>query len=229
MPAGRGSKGHHLVRDEPRRQRRAEGEERRLPRLRRRVLLRRVSSSTTRIRRRSARRSATTTRCPARPTTAGVIIDSRNDGKTAQMFLANARGVQYDAVTQRRDRRGQLARLLLGLGGQDHRDRLDARDPHPVLVAALRRTTPMPTWGILLYRNYPRDRRYQFFTPRLPRDVNCFICNSSKLHGPRRAAAGLAHGGRAVRHRGSQSSAPRRRPRHARSRRRTSTPRSAST
>src|SRR5262249_9633355 len=30
---------------------------------------------------------------------AGVIVDSRNDGKTAQMFLANASGLQYDALT----------------------------------------------------------------------------------------------------------------------------------
>ena len=40
-----------------------------------------------------------------------------------------------------------------------------------------------PTWGILLYRNYPRDRHYQFFSARLPRDVNCFICNSRALTG----------------------------------------------
>ena len=30
---------------------------------------------------------------------AGVIVDSRNDGKTAQMFLSNPAGVQYDAQT----------------------------------------------------------------------------------------------------------------------------------
>ncbi len=30
----------------------------------------------------------------------GVILDANNDGKTAQMFLANARGTQYDAITK---------------------------------------------------------------------------------------------------------------------------------
>ena len=29
----------------------------------------------------------------------GIIVDSRNDGKTAQMFLANANGLQYDAIS----------------------------------------------------------------------------------------------------------------------------------
>src|SRR5207237_5010194 len=49
-------------------------------------------------------------------------------------------------------------------------------------------------WGILLYRNYPRDRHYQFFSARLPRDVSCFICNSSKLSG----LADLPHGSHLV-------------------------------
>ncbi|MFQ5351067.1 MAG: hypothetical protein ACE5EG_11540, partial [Thermoanaerobaculia bacterium] len=28
----------------------------------------------------------------------GLIVDANNDGRTAQMFLANARGIQYDAL-----------------------------------------------------------------------------------------------------------------------------------
>ncbi|TMQ70214.1 MAG: hypothetical protein E6K81_13175 [Candidatus Eisenbacteria bacterium] len=51
-----------------------------------------------------------------------------------------------------------------------------------------------PTWRIMLYRNYPRDRHYQFFTARHPRDVSCFICNSSFLLG----LANLPHGSHLV-------------------------------
>src|SRR6058998_3106543 len=29
----------------------------------------------------------------------GIILDTRNDGRSAQMFLANPRGIQYDAIT----------------------------------------------------------------------------------------------------------------------------------
>ena len=36
------------------------------------------------------------------------------------------------------------------------------------------------TWGILLYRNYPRERRYQFFADKLPRGGNCFVCSDNK-------------------------------------------------
>jgi hypothetical protein len=35
----------------------------------------------------------------------------------------------------------------------------------------------------MLYRNYPRDRRYQMFANKIPRGMNCFICNENKLVG----------------------------------------------
>ena len=112
----------------------------------------------------------------------GLIVDSRDDGKTAQMFLANPRGVQYDAVTS--DATGEdnspdfywdSAGRITATGWT-----LEIRVPFSSLRYGKQSD---PTWGILLYRNYPRDRRYQIFSARLPRDVNCFICNSSKLTG----------------------------------------------
>ncbi|MGH3054204.1 MAG: DUF5916 domain-containing protein, partial [Gaiellaceae bacterium] len=112
----------------------------------------------------------------------GLIVDSRDDGKTAQMFLANPRGVQYDAVTS--DATGEdnspdffwdSAARITPTGWT-----LEIRVPFSSLRYG---NQSDPTWGILLYRNYPRDRRYQMFSARLPRDVNCFICNSSKLTG----------------------------------------------
>ena len=112
----------------------------------------------------------------------GLIVDSRDDGKTAQMFLANPRGVQYDAVSS--DATGEdnspdffwdSAARITPTGWT-----LEIRVPFSSLRYG---NEPHPTWGILLYRNYPRDRRYQFFSARLPRDVNCFICNASPLTG----------------------------------------------
>lgn len=112
----------------------------------------------------------------------GLIIDSHNDGKTAQMFLANPNGVQYDAITS--DASGEdsspdfywdTAGKITATGWQ-----MEIRVP----FSSLRYTDASdPTWGMILYRNYPRDRHYQFFTARMPRDVNCFICNASKMTG----------------------------------------------
>ncbi|HKQ56603.1 MAG TPA: DUF5916 domain-containing protein [Candidatus Eisenbacteria bacterium] len=112
----------------------------------------------------------------------GVIVDSRNDGKTAQMFLANARGLQYDALTSDVSGEDSAPDFFWDAVGKvtDTGWTLELRIPFTSLRYA---EAESPTWGILLYRNYPRDRRYQFFSARLPRDVNCFICNSSKLTG----------------------------------------------
>ncbi|MBP7586700.1 MAG: carbohydrate binding family 9 domain-containing protein [Thermoanaerobaculia bacterium] len=119
----------------------------------------------------------------------GVIVDSQNDGHTAQMFLANARGIQYDALTN--DASGEdnapdyfwdSAAKITATGWV-----LEIRIP----FSSLRYTEPDPAqWGILLYRNRPRDFRYQMFTSRLPRDSNCFICNARPLVG----LAGLSAG-----------------------------------
>jgi uncharacterized protein DUF5916 len=113
---------------------------------------------------------------------AGVIIDSRNDGKTAQMFLANPRGLQYDALTSDASGEDSSPDFFWDAAGKVTATgwSLEIRIPFSSLRYA---EADAPTWGILLYRNYPRDRRYQFFSARLPRDVNCFICNSSKLTG----------------------------------------------
>ena len=140
-PGLAGRRRRHLLRDQSRATTRRQVANVALARLRRPLPLRRL-----RVRRPESggirAPSATTTTSPARPTTAGVILDTRNDGRTALMFLANPRGVQYDAVTSDAPARTSRARLLLGLGGADHGDRLDARDPHPVLLAALRRRRP---------------------------------------------------------------------------------------
>ena len=46
----------------------------------------------------------------------------------------------------------------------------------------------------MLYRNYPRDFRYQMFNIRLPRGGNCFICRGTTSTG----LAGLPSGGHLV-------------------------------
>ena len=112
----------------------------------------------------------------------GVIVDANNDGRTAQMFLANARGIQYDALSS--DASGEdsspdffwdSAARISETGWV-----LEMRIP----FSSLRYTESEPeAWGIMLYRNWPREFRYQMFTSRLPRDSTCFICNVKPLTG----------------------------------------------
>lgn len=114
---------------------------------------------------------------------AGVIIDARNDGKTGVLFLTNPAGVQYDAVSD--DSTGNedsspdffwdSATRLTEKGWT-----LEMRIP----FSSLRYNSKTPeAWGIMMYRNWPRDRRYQMFANKIPRGNNCFICNENKLLG----------------------------------------------
>ncbi len=123
---------------------------------------------------------------------AGIILDTRNDGRTAILFVANPRGVQYDAVTDdgnedsSPDFHWEAAAKITPTGWN-----LEIRIP----FSSLRYDRADPqTWGILLYRNRPRDFRYQMFSARLPRGRNCFICSENVLTG----LEGLPPGGHLV-------------------------------
>jgi len=113
----------------------------------------------------------------------GIILDADNDRKTAILFLANPRGIQYDSMNS--DTNGSEDNApdwFWDSAGKinDHGWTLEIRIP----FASLRYTKDkVQTWGMMLYRNYPRDRRYQIFTVRQPKDSSCFICNEQDLVG----------------------------------------------
>ena len=112
----------------------------------------------------------------------GIIVDTRNNARTAVLLLVNPRNIQYDANTD--DASGEDSSLDLYWDSATRilADRwvLEMRVP----FSSLRYDSADPqTWGILLYRNRPRDFRTQMFNVKLPRGVNCFICNEAKLTG----------------------------------------------
>ena len=118
-----------------------------------------------------------------------LILDARNTGTSAVLFLATPRNIQYDAIID--DASGEdsspdffwdsAARIT------DHGWTLEMRIP----FSSLRYKNGDPqTWGILLYRNYPRDLHYQFFSARMPRGGNCFVCRANIADRARAAAAG---------------------------------------
>jgi hypothetical protein len=125
---------------------------------------------------------------------AGIIVDTRNDGHSAILLLASATGIQYDAITDD-DGSGEDSSPDFFWESAAHVNTngwtLELRVP----FSSLRyRNADPQTWGILLYRNYPRTFRYQFFSAPLPRGSNCFICHASPLVG----LEGLPSGGHVV-------------------------------
>jgi len=113
----------------------------------------------------------------------GIILDPDNDRKTAILFLANPRGIQYDSNNS--DTNGSEDNApdwFWDSAGRinDHGWTLEIRIPFSSLRYP---KVDVQSWGVMLYRNWPRDRRYQMFTVRLPRDSSCFICNEGTLEG----------------------------------------------
>src|SRR5262245_24206558 len=109
--------------------------------------------------------------------------DPRNTGRTATFFVVTPRNIQYDSITD--DNSGEDASPDFFWESAtritEHGWTLEMRIP----FSSLRyRTSADPqTWTILLYRNYPREFHYQFFSAKMPRDQNCFVCHSNTLVG----------------------------------------------
>jgi len=125
---------------------------------------------------------------------AGIILDTRHDRRTAIEFLANPRGVQYDALQD--DSSGNedtSIDLFWDSAGKinDHGWTLEIRIPFSRLRYDSKANL---VWGIQMYRNTNRDTRYQFFSNRLPRSSNCFICHERDLVG----LEGLPAGGHII-------------------------------
>jgi hypothetical protein len=112
----------------------------------------------------------------------GILLDPRNTGRTATFFVVTPRNTQYDSTMD--DGSGEDSspdyfwQSATRIG--EHGWTLEIRIP----FSSLRYRTGDPqTWTILLYRNYPRTYHYQFFSAKLPRDDNCFVCRSNTLVG----------------------------------------------
>jgi Domain of unknown function (DUF5916) len=112
----------------------------------------------------------------------GVIIDARATGSTATLFVVTPRNIQYDSNMDDSSGEDPSPDYFWDSATKinAHGWTLEMRIP----FSSIRYKNVDPqTWRILLYRNYPRDRHYQFFSARLPRDTNCFICRSNVLTG----------------------------------------------
>jgi len=125
---------------------------------------------------------------------AGVILDTRNDGKTAMEFFVNAAGTQYDAsLDDATGNEDSSPDLFWDSAVKRTADGWVVELRIPFSSLRYQQKSPQ-VWGIILYRNIPRERRYQLFNHKLPRGSNCFVCNYNKVDG----FEGLPTGGHIV-------------------------------
>jgi len=119
----------------------------------------------------------------------GIFIDPLNTGRTAIEFFVTPRNVQYDAVTD--DASGENAAPDFFW---DSAARITARGwtvemRIPFSTLRYKKTDPQ-TWGIFLFRNYPRAFRFQLLSSPIPRGSNCTVCREHQLTGLERLPAG---------------------------------------
>ena len=112
-----------------------------------------------------------------------IFLDTRNDRRSAQEFRVSPRGIQADAVFN--DANGNedfspdfyydTAARITDQGWQ-----AEVRIP----LSSLRYPRADPQkWGIIIWRNYPRDFRYAIYSSPQPRGANCLVCLSRELTG----------------------------------------------
>ncbi len=110
-----------------------------------------------------------------------IFLDTRNDRRSAVELRVNPRGIQGDAVYN--DANGNedfspdffydTAARITAEGWQ-----AELRIPFSTLRYP--KTDPQ-TWGVLVWRNYPREYRYALHSSPIPRGGNCLICRSLEL------------------------------------------------
>lgn len=112
-----------------------------------------------------------------------VFIDTQGDKRVAQEFRVSARGIQGDAVYNDASNNEDFS--------PDFYYDTAARITEKGWTAEMRipfsslryKPAAEQKWGIMVWRNYPRDRRYAIYSSPIPRGANCFMCNLADLRG----------------------------------------------
>ncbi|HEV2721688.1 MAG TPA: DUF5916 domain-containing protein, partial [Thermoanaerobaculia bacterium] len=105
-----------------------------------------------------------------------ILLDTRNDKRSAMELRVNPRGIQGDAIYNDANGNEDFSPDFF----YDTAAKIDAGGwsaEYRIPFSSLRyNDAPEQTWNILVWRNYPRDFRYAFDSAPIPRGSNCFIC-----------------------------------------------------
>ena len=112
-----------------------------------------------------------------------VFLDTRNDRRSAIEFRVNPRGNQADALYNDANSNEDFSPdFFFDTAAQITDDGWTAEMRVP--LSSLRYPKLAENrWGILVWRNYPRDLRYQIHSSPIPFGSNCWICHSRELTG----------------------------------------------
>ena len=112
-----------------------------------------------------------------------VFIDTQGDKRVAQEFRVSARGIQGDAVFNDSSGNEDFSPDFYYDTAAKISDRGWTAEMRIPFSSLRYKPVPEQKWGILVWRNYPRDRRYAIYSAPIPRGANCYICNIGDLRG----------------------------------------------
>lgn len=110
-----------------------------------------------------------------------VFVDARNDKRTAIELRVNPRGIQADGIFDDASQTEDFSPdFFYDTAAKITTDGWQAEYRIPLSTFRYPETDPQ-TWGILIWRNYPRDFRYAFHSAPIDRGSNCLICHTQEL------------------------------------------------
>ena len=115
----------------------------------------------------------------------GMFLDSFDDQRRAYEFFVNPLGVQMDLIKDETNGGNEDASWdgQWSSAGRIVADgyRVELRIPFSTL--RFRNVEGMQRWGIGFFRNYPRGKRHQLMSNRVPRGRNCLTCTLRTFEG----------------------------------------------
>ena len=107
----------------------------------------------------------------------GVFLDTFNDERRGYELIVNPFGVQSDLINDATTGNEDASwDGLWSSAGRMTADGYQVEIRIPFSTLRFRNGDGPKQWGISLFRNYPRDKRHQLSSHRVPRESNCFVC-----------------------------------------------------
>ncbi|MFN7184452.1 MAG: DUF5916 domain-containing protein [Thermomonas haemolytica] len=116
----------------------------------------------------------------------GVFLDTFNDHRRGYELIVNPLGVQADLIRDESNTDNQEDPSWDGLwesAGRLTATGYDVEIRIPFSTLRFPRGGGLQQWGISLFRNWPRDKRHQLASHRVPRDSRCFQCEWGQYTG----------------------------------------------
>lgn len=113
----------------------------------------------------------------------GMMLDTRGGGRSGLELFVNPRNIVDDGIMD--DTTGNedfSPDLFWNSAVRITSTGWNVEIAIPFSSLRYKRGTPQH-WGIILFRNYPRDFRYEIASSPIPRGSNCFLCHERKLTG----------------------------------------------